>query len=103
MRKEEIILESGRIIKVGDRVKIAGDIKHSMKAVYVSEKMRDDLFNNGKIYKVQAIDRKSKGPLKGQVVVRVENWWWSSENIFKVEIFKEKIEPVHFDIDDLVL
>lgn len=102
-KNRSITLKDGRTLKVGDAVKITGDIHHSNKVVFVSTQMEYDIFDNGKVYKIDNIAIKDDGPTKGEVVVRVANWWWSAKNIFKVEFTKKKFEPVYFDVNELVI
>lgn len=103
MKKNSITLKDGRTLKTGDTVRITGDINHSNKVVFVSTQMEYDIFDDGKLYKIESIALKVDGRYKGEVVVKVANWWWSANNIFKVGLTKKKFEPVYFDINELVI
>lgn len=91
-------------LQVGDKVKIGGDISRTRAVVNVPDQMYK-IINNGKEYKVRQI----KIGNKGKYIVHAGEFWWSIDNIVKmnVEVIKnptiatEIKEPVLFDLDHL--
>jgi len=90
---------ANNIVKLGDDVKIEGDVQLTKKLVNVTMEM-DWLINDHKVYKVEEIKESIKGP----VIIRVKGWWWAATNIYKLGGEEPKpIDPQLFQIDQLVI